>query len=153
MKPAYRVLDRNIVALPRGLRFGARDANEREAHAVGIGEGQNRLTETLLDRLVRHAFFDEAVCPIADGAFRYAEHGLLREADTVAAPRSMRPREERQDRTGMADLVAEIQMVGAGIVVVDRLLDEPKAKNARVEIEIAGRITRNRGHMMNARHD
>ena len=152
VEAAQCMFRRDVAALPSRFLFGTGHADEGEAHAVRIGERQDRLAEALLDSFMRHALLDEAMRPVADRAFRNAEHRLLRETDAVPPTRRMCPREERQDRARMADLVTEVEVIGAGIVEVDRLLDQPEAKNARVEIEIAGRIACNRGDVMNARH-
>src|SRR2546422_3386729 len=56
----------------------------------------------------------------------------------------------------MAVRVRIKQMVGAGIVLVDRLLDEPHAEDTRVEIEVFLRRSGNRRDVMksvDALHD
>ena len=88
-------------------------------------------------RLVRHALLDETVRPVADGALRHPEHGLLGLADAEPARSGMLPREEGQDRAGLAGLVAVVEVVGAGIVEVDGLLDQAQAERAGVEVEVA----------------
>ncbi len=88
-------------------------------------------------RVMRHALFDEAMRPVTDRAFRHAEHGFLRLADAEPAGRHMLPREEGEDGAGRAGLITEIEVIGAGIVEVHGLLDQPQAERARVEVEIA----------------
>src|SRR5262245_13502899 len=61
----------------------------------------------------------------------------------------MRPREECKNRAGMARLIAEIEMIGAGIVEIDGLLDESQNQYAGVDIKIAIRADVDRGHMIN----
>src|SRR4029077_19155309 len=103
-------------------------------------------------RLVGNAVLDEPVRPIADRARRDAKRRLLGEADAAAPGRRMLPGKERQDGAGVADPVAIIEMIGAGIVEVHRLLDEAQPDDARVEIQIARGLTGNRRDVMNARH-
>src|SRR5213078_4658452 len=62
------------------------------------------------------------------------------------------PGEEGEDRAGMAGLVAIIEVVGAGIVEIDRLLDEPQAQRAGVKIEISQSVTGNGGNVVDAWH-
>src|SRR5580658_5441270 len=64
----------------------------------------------------------------------------------------MLPREEREDRSRMSDLVAVIQVVGPRIIKVDRLLDEAQPERTGVEVEIAVGPSRDSGHVMDARH-
>src|SRR5690606_32501248 len=42
------------------------------------------------------------------------------------------------------------QMIGAGIILVDGLLDEPETERIGVELFVAGRIRGDRGEMVNA---
>ena len=91
--------------------------------------------------------------PKADGAHRYSERGLPRETDAGATRSGILPREEGQDRAGVADLVAIIEMVGGRIVEVDCLLDEAKPEGAGIEVQVTPGVAGNRGHVMNAGHD
>src|SRR5260370_22245768 len=100
-----------------------------------------------------HALREEAMCPKADGAHRYSERGLPRETETGATRSGILPRKEGQDRAGVADLVAIIEMVGGGIVEVDCLLDEAKPEGAGIEVKVTPGVAGNRGHVMNAGHD
>ena len=47
------------------------------------------------------------------------------------------PGEEGQDGAGRSGVVAEVEVVGAGVVEVDGALDEAEAENLGVEIEVA----------------
>ena len=152
VKTAHSVFGGNGAGAPGRLGFGAGHADQRETHAVRIGKRQHRVAEALFRRLVRDAVFDETVRPIADGARRHAECGLLCQADAAASRRRVLPGKERQDGAGMADLVAIIEMVGAGIVEVYRLLDETQPNDTRIEIKIARGLAGNRRDVMNARH-
>ena len=84
-----------------------------------------------------HALLQQAVRPVAERRRRNAERGLLRLADAERALCGVLPWEERQHRAGLALLVAIIEVIGAGIVEIDGLLDEPQAERAGVEVEIA----------------
>ena len=64
----------------------------------------------------------------------------------------MRPGKEGQDRAGLALLVAIIKVIGAGIVEIDGLLDQPQPEHAGEEIEIAVGAARDGGDVMDAGH-
>ena len=96
------------------------------------------------------ALFNETVRPVAERASRHAERGLLGLADTAAACRCAVPREEGEDCTGMAGLVAIIEVIGAGIVEIDGLLDEAETERPGVKVEVSPGVTCNGGDMMDA---
>jgi hypothetical protein len=62
----------------------------------------------------------------------------------------MLPGEEGEDRARAAGLVAIVEVVGARIVEIHRLLDQPQSERPGVEVEIALRGARDRGDVMNA---
>jgi hypothetical protein len=64
----------------------------------------------------------------------------------------MLPREEGQDGARLAVLVAIIEMIGGGIVEIDGLLHQAKAKRPRVELHISRRFPGDRCDVMDARH-
>ena len=77
VKAADRMLGWDLPVAPGRLPLGARDRDQGQAHAIRVGEGQDRLSEALAQRFVRDASLDEAVHPIADGAFGYLERDFL----------------------------------------------------------------------------
>src|ERR1700685_1213107 len=152
MKAAHRVLGGNVGGAPCRRSFGAGDADQGQAHAVGIGEGQHGPPEAFFRRLGVYAVLDQPVRPIGDCAFGHAKCRLLRQADAATPRRRMLPRKEREDGAGMADPVAIIEMIGAGIVEVHRLLDEAQPDDASIEIPITLGLAGNRSDVMDARH-
>jgi hypothetical protein len=62
----------------------------------------------------------------------------------------MLPGEEGQDRTGLAGLVAVVEVIGAGVVEVDGLLDQAQPENAGVKVEVALGRAGDGGHVMDA---
>ena len=50
----------------------------------------------------------------------------------------------------MASRIAVVQMIGARIVEIDRLLHQAQAKRSGVEIEVPARRARDARHMMDA---
>ncbi len=75
--------------------------------------------------------------PVADGALGHPEDGLLGLTDAEPARSGMLPREEGQNRAGLAGLITVVEVIGAGIVEVDGLLDQTQPERAGIEIKIA----------------
>jgi hypothetical protein len=99
---------------------------------------------------MRNALLEQAVRPITDRAFRDAKARLLRLADSKPAGRNTLPREERQNRPGLSDLVAIIEVISTWIVKIDGLFDKSEPEHADIEIEIAAGETGDRGDMVDA---
>jgi hypothetical protein len=74
----------------------------------------------------------------------------MRLPDAATARGRVLPGEEREDRSGLAGFVAVVEVVGAGIVEVDGLLDEPQPQRVRVEVEICARPAGDGRDMMDA---
>jgi hypothetical protein len=104
----------------------------------------------LLRRLLGGSLLDQAVSPVPERTWRDAKGGLVCESDARPTGRRMLPRKEREDRTRMSDLITVVQVIGPGIVKIDRLLDETHSQRARVAIEIAVGPSRDCGHVMDA---
>ncbi len=102
----------------------------------------------MLDRLMGDALLDEAMAPVAERRRRHAERSLLGLPDAAAAGGRVLPGEEGQDRAGRAGLVAVIEVIGAGIIEIDGLLDEPQTERPRIKLEISQRVTGDCGDMM-----
>ena len=107
-----------------GLDLGHRQ--QGKSRAVRVLERQNGFPEAFDGRLMRNAPLDKTVHPEADSALWNAENGLLRLPNSDPARSRMFPRKERQDCAGASRLVSVIEMIGAGIVEIDRLLDKAK---------------------------
>src|SRR5262249_40620953 len=152
VKSADRMVDGNVAALPRWLGLGTWNANQGSVHAIGIDERQSRFAKTLFNPVVGDAFLNKAMRPIAERGRGHAKCGLLRLTDTRTSLHGVLPGEEREDRTGVADLVAIVKVIGRRIIEVDRFLHEAKPENAGVEVEVALRLSRDGGHVMNAGH-
>ena len=82
-----------------------------------------------------------------DGGAIYNDSSLT---VTGAAARNSGPREKREDRPGRTGIVAVIEMIGAGIVLVDGLFDEALPEHAGVEIHVLAGIGGDRGDVMEA---
>ena len=58
------------------------------------------------------------------------------------------PGEERHERAGAASLVAVVEVVRAGVVEVDGLLDESQPEAADVEVDVLLRVARDSGDVV-----
>ncbi len=58
--------------------------------------------------------------------------------------------EERDVASRCSVLVRVEEVVDGRVVLIDRLLHHPQAENARVEVDVARRIARDAGHVMDA---
>ena len=58
--------------------------------------------------------------------------------------------EERDVGAGRAVLVGVEEVVDAGVVLVDRLLDQPQAEHAGVEVDVAARVAGDQGDVVDA---
>src|SRR6516164_7231764 len=150
MEAANGVFLRHAASAPTRAGLEALDAGQREPGPVGISERERRCAEALHGRIVSDALLDEALGPVADRAFRDAEDGLLRFADPEPAGRDALPGEKGEDRARMARRVAVVEVIGARIVEIDRLLHQAKAKRSGVEIEVPPRRSGDARDMMDA---
>jgi len=119
--------------------------DELVLEALGIGEAQ---AAARLAR-ARNALAVQAGGPELDGGFVCdAPRDAVRHPAAVAARRGARELEERQHRARRRELVAVVQVVDVGLIEVDGLLDHPQAEDARVEVDVARRVGRDRGDVM-----
>jgi hypothetical protein len=150
VEAANRVFHGHFRGAPSGRALAALGAREREPGPVAVLERERGFAEPLDGRIMGDALFDEALGPVADRAFRNAEYGLLRFADSEPAGRRALPGEKGEDRARMAGRIAIVEVIGAGIVEIDRLLNQAQAERPGIEIEVAARRARDAGHMMDA---
>ena len=127
-------------------RVGPIDDDELVRHALGVGEA-----EAVAGALRGDALAPEPLGPEVE---RLGRGDAREDAVHHAGPGPPRDRarvlEEREVGAGAAQLVGVEQVVDARIVLVDRLLDEPHAKDASVEIDVPGRIARDRRDVVDA---
>ena len=130
-----------------GAGFGR---GELELEPVGIGEGDEGLAEALVG-----AFGDDAVAlelddPVLERLGGDEERGGVDHAGAAPPGRGHGEGEEGEDRAGPAAGVAEIEVVGAGIVEIDGELDQAEPEDAGVEIDAALGVGRDRGDVVDA---
>src|SRR5437899_6325444 len=119
---------------------------------IVVLEGNHLLPRPLKRDSVTHQ-------PLDPESQRARQHGERRDGDLARplAPGSRAgPGEEGHDAPRIADLIAEVEMVGLRIVEVHGALHQPETEQPHVEVEVLLRVTRDRGDVMDAedaRHD
>ena len=88
--------------------------------------------------------------PALEPASGDSERHLVHHADAITAAAGQRKGKEGEDRSGVPVPVTVIEVIGSGIVKIDRLLDQSQAKNTRVEVDVGLRVDRDRRHMVQA---
>src|SRR5215510_11046409 len=78
--------------------------------------------------------------------------GLFGQPVAVASRCGVLPREEGEDRAGMALLVAVVEVVRAGVIEIDGLLHEAEPQDARVKLQVSGCAPGDGGDVMDAGH-
>ena len=110
----------------------------REVHAAGHSLGRNALAA-------------EALLPEVEGSLRGDAPGDAVDHAGAGSP-SARARvlEEGDVGTGAALLVCIEEVVDRRVVLVHRLFDETKTEHARVEVDVARRVARDAGHVVDS---
>ena len=101
-----------------------------------IHERQDSFAEARGDWIDLGAVFLEPLSPELEAFRRHFEPDFDRQAMPGARRRHLRPREKRQIGAWMAFLIGVEEVIGAGVVLVDALLDQPHAEHAAVEVEV-----------------
>jgi len=110
--------------------------DELDLHAVGVGEGEDFFVEAAGAAGEGDVEVDEALLPEGEGRGGDAEGGVGDFAGASGAASGVGPGEEGEDGAGGASVVAEVEMVGAGVIEVDRAFDEAEAEAFGVEVEV-----------------
>src|SRR5439155_21784138 len=118
--------------------------NERQFEAVRIGERQHRVAEPGFNRADTHPVLFQTRSPVAETSCRHLEAHL----DSKAMPEAWRgqrcPWKKCEVGARVAFRVRIKQMVGAGIVLIDRPFDKAHAEDAGIKIEVFLRRPGNR---------
>src|SRR5580698_3994413 len=124
------------------------DAEQFYGKSSGIGQRDPGFAETRRRLGALDSRVACAIRPSGERLFRNREARAGDLAGTKTRNRSGWPREKRQQRTWSGARIAEIKMIGGGIVEVHRTLHQAHSHEARVEIQSALRVARERRHMM-----
>ena len=88
--------------------------------------------------------------PVPDRSRGNAKRCLLRQAHPGTSRCRVFPRKESENGARMANLITIIEMIGAGIVEVHRLLDKAQTDDVCVEMQVANGLPGNCRNMMDS---
>ena len=136
------VLGRHRRRVPAGGAPGVVEPDQFQHQPVRIAEGEHRraVAEARLRAFGRDLVPQQPLHPVADASPRHREARFRCLAGAVPALVRAEVGEEGEDGAGRAGAVAVVEMVGAGIVEIDRALHEAQAERAGVEVEVALRV-------------
>src|SRR4030095_8262943 len=150
MEAVNGVLDRNRTCDLSLLRAQRRPCDQFEPQSIWIRKRHDLLLKTFVRTFKLDALLTEPLCPKFQGWLRNRERGHSYLTMPLAPFLCPRPRKESENRPRGALGVAIVEMIGLGIVIVNREFDKSQAENAGIEIQIPLRVARNRRHVMNA---
>ena len=136
-----------------GSLGAARDdvcCDQLKPHTVGIEKAQSVTAEAPANFLGDHVICTQSLFPKCNRIMwnGEADCGYL-PAPTGAWSRS-RPGKKGNDRSGAPDVIAKVKMVAPGIVEIYGSFDQTQSERLGVKVEIALRISRDRGDVMDA---
>ena len=140
-----RELARDLRMVGDQRLVGRRDDGKLEVEAFGIAEAQAAFAAVDVD-----AFGREPVLPELDRVLRGdAEDDAMHHAAAGPPRARVWVLKEGEVAAGAPLLVSVEEVVDGRIVLVDRLLDEPQAEDADVEVDVARRVARDAGDVVN----
>ena len=127
-------------------RVAGDDHRELEPEALGIVEAEPAVAAAGRDPLRA-----EPGLPEVERVLRAdAERDRVHHPRAGPAAAGARVLEERDVGSGAAGLVGVEEVVDGRVVLVDGLLDHAQAEHARVEVDVAGCVAGDAGHMVDA---
>jgi hypothetical protein len=150
VQTAHLALARHRAVFPRreGTRRIALSFDERKPQPVRIADGQRAVTEASFNGFELRSIAFQPRGPEPQAVERHLEADFDRQAVADARRRHVRPRKEREIGARTPLRVRVEQVIRAGIVLIDALLDQPHAQHAGVEVQVLLRGTRDRGDVM-----
>src|SRR5205807_3407064 len=121
------------------------DTGNFELQSVGIAKPQDEMRKALGGSFKVDAMPGKPHHPVFERSLRHRESHRIDHPAAAPAAIGQSERKKGEDRAGTPGLVAKVEMIGAGIVEVHGFLDEAKAQNRSVEVEIRLRINSDRG--------
>jgi hypothetical protein len=149
-KSADLMLGRHWAALPRTGVARAAVIDETQPLPFGIFEIECQPAVAPGDLAVANCRFGKPVFPPAQSRFTRNTQRRATDAVVAVARRQRSKIEERQVGAGPCQRVGIEQVVGADIILVDCLLDEPHAERAGIERDVAGCVRGNRREVVDA---
>ena len=148
---ANLMLRRHRALLPRRSRARAAVIDQHQPLAFPVLERQRQPAVDFDDVAGMAARLPQAIAPEAQAFFAGDAQAGAGNAVAAAPLGGGRKIEEGQVGAGIGLAVGVEQMIGADVVLVDGLLDQPHAEHAGIKRQIVARFGRNRGQMVNPR--
>ena len=148
-KPPDLMLRRNGALLPGVGRADPTVVDQGEPLALRILEFEGRSTVPRGDRLLHYAMFAQSCAPPFQARFAIDPERGADDGMRPAAFARHGPVEEGKIGTRRRLPIGIEEVIGADIVLIDRLLHEPHAEHARVEGVVRRRVGRDRREVMN----
>ena len=124
--------------------------DQHQPLALAVLERQRQPAVDLDDIAGHGAGLFQAIPPVAEGLFARDAQARARDRIGSAPLGGGREIEEGEIGAGIGFAVGIEQVIGADVVLVDGLLDQPHAEQAGVKGHIVPRLRRDRGQMMNS---
>ena len=137
------VFGRDDSITPTRYRLNTGDADERKPRAVRVGESENRLSKSPFQGIVPDTIFNQSLRPVTQCTQRNFKRRLMCQSGTTTSRCCVLPWEKGQDRARVAKFVTIVEVVSAGVVKIDRLLDQSQAKRATIEVQILRSLSGN----------
>ncbi len=136
-------------SLGRVARRGVRPPDEFQREAVGVAEGNDRVTEAVVRVVDVDALAFEAADPVVDGAVgdEKLDRGGLSPADLSG--RRVGIGEEGHARARRPAVVAVEQVIDRHVVLIDALLDQPEPERLGVKRQVLRGIASDGGDVVN----
>ena len=124
--------------------------DQHQPLAFAILERQRQPAVDLDDIAGDAAGLFQAIPPVAEAGFARDAQAGARDRVGSALLGRCRKIEEGEIGAGIGFAVGVEQVIGADVILVDGLLDQPHAEQAGVEGQIVPRLRRDRGQVMNS---
>src|SRR6185295_1039918 len=138
-------------ARPTRLRVDRWMGDELTHESFVVLEGDDALVVIASGRLLEFdPLFDQSLDPEPDGAGENRKRSDRDLSAALPAAAGIGPGKEGENAARTSRLVAEIEVIGRGIVEVDGALDQPQPEDPGVEIEISLGIAGDAGYVVDA---
>src|SRR5213592_1019231 len=135
MKSSHSMLPRNRTMGPPSSPLVFLVTHQLQALSVLIFKRKHSLPEALPSSFLRNTVRFQTILPIRYRFSWNGEGSVCGLPGALATSRLTSPWEESQNSSGAPYLIPEVDMVSAGVIIVDRELDETQAQNFAVEVK------------------
>src|SRR5581483_3936278 len=135
-KTSNGILFRHRSLLPAVICQCILMGNEFQREPMRIEEGKHLLIETSDRACDCYAVFVQTLNPVIERCGWDRERDINNLSCSSATLWRARPGKERHDRTGCTYFIAIVEMIGAGVIKVDGLLDQALPQDTGIKIDI-----------------